>query len=122
MGHVADLPRKTQVVFYRTPSGNEVVCDWLKQLPRAERDVIGQDLMRVQFRWPIGMPLCRPMGRGLWEVRSELGGNKIARLLFCVAGGRIVILHGFIKMTQRTPTHDLAVALDRKRDLEGQEA
>jgi phage-related protein len=116
-----DLPRKIPVVFYRTPAGREVVRDWLKQLARADRDVIGQDLMRAQFRWPIGMPLCRPMGRGIWEVRSELAANRIARLLFCVADGRIVILHGYIKKTQRTPVHDMAVAIERKRIIDGQE-
>lgn len=73
-----DRPRKIPVVFYRTPAGAEVVRDWLHGLDEGDRNA--QDLMRVQYRWPVGMPLCRPMGGGLWEVRSDLAGNRIARV------------------------------------------
>ena len=73
--------------------------------------------MRVQFRWPVGMPLCRSLGQGLWEVRSDLPSQRIARVLFCVVGERIVALHGFIKKTQKTP-HRLTSALARKRKRE----
>ena len=66
-------PRKFQVVFYRTASGAEVVLDWLRGLDETDRTIIGQDLMRVQFRWPVGMPLCLPLGEGLWEMRCDLG-------------------------------------------------
>ena len=76
----ADRPRKIPVVFYRTLAGAEVVRDWLRGLEEGDRNVIGQDLMRVQYRWPVGMPLCRAMGSGLWEVRSELASNRIARV------------------------------------------
>ena len=74
--------------------------------------------MRVQFRWPIGMPLCRAMGDGLWEVRTNLTSNRIARLLFCLAQDRIVVLHGFIKKTQKTPDGELKLARRRKREFE----
>jgi phage-related protein len=95
------------------------VLDWLKGLAAEERAMIGQDLMRVQFRWPAGMPLCRPLGDGLWEVRSDCPGNRTARLLFCIVESRSVILHGFIKKTQKTPDDDLKLALRRKREFEG---
>ena len=110
-------PQKTPVVFYRTSAGAEVVLDWLRALDEADRNAIGQDLMRVQFRWPIGMPLCRPLGDGLWEVRSSLPSNRIARVLFCFTEGRIVALHGFIKKTQKTPDDDLKLARKRKREF-----
>ena len=74
--------------------------------------------MRVQYRWPVGMPLCRPLGEGLWEVRSALPGKTIARTMFCVEGGRIVVLHGFIKKSQRTPEPDLVLARKRKKEFE----
>src|SRR5208282_4713498 len=111
-----DAPRKTLVVFYETPAGGSVVLDWLKGLADEERAVIGQDLMRVQFRWPVGMPLCRPLGDGLWEVRSDCPGNRIARLLFSIVDGKIVVLHGFIKKTRKTPDDDLNLARRRKRE------
>jgi phage-related protein len=110
-------PRKIPVVFYRTRAGTEVVRDWLRSLPKEDRDVIGQDLMRLQYRWPVGMPLCRSLGQGLWEVRSDLSGNWIARVFTAFSGQRIVALHGFVKKTQKTPAPDLALAFRRKREF-----
>lgn len=115
---VPDRPRKTPVVFYRTRVGAEIVRDWLRGLDEADRHAVGMDLMRVQYRWPVGMPLCRALGDGLWEVRSSLPSNRIARVLFCVQQGRILALHGFIKKTQKTPDEDLALARRRKREFE----
>ncbi len=74
--------------------------------------------MRVQYRWPVGMPLCRSMGDGLWEIRSDLPSNRIARVLFNVQQGKILVLHGFIKKTQKTPENDLALARRRKREFD----
>lgn len=113
-----ELARKITVVFYRTRVGNEVVRDWLRGLPDPERNSIGQDLMRVQYRWPVGMPLCRAMGDGLWELRTDMPSNRIARILFSVHEGRIIVLHGFIKKTRRTPTEDLILARKRKSEFE----
>jgi phage-related protein len=115
---MADTPRKISVVFYRTRSGVETVRDWLRDLDDGDRNAVGQDLMRVQYRWPVGMPLCRPLGEGLWEVRSSLPSNRIARVLFSVHQSRILALHGFIKKTQKTPDEDLALARRRKREFE----
>lgn len=106
------------MVFYRTRNGVEVVRDSLRSLDEADRHAIGMDLMRVQYRWPVGMPLCRPLGEGLWEVRSSLPGNRIARVLFSVHQGRVVALHGFVKKTRKTPDEDLALARRRKREFE----
>ena len=109
--------RKVPVVFYRTPAGVEVVRDWLRDLKDEDRNIVGQDLMRVQFRWPVGMPLCRPLGDGLWEVRSTLTSNRIARVFFCFSEDRILALHGIVKKTQKTPVADLALARWRKREF-----
>lgn len=109
---------KLSVVFFRLPSGTEPVREWLKALPEADRRVVGQDLMRVQFRWPVGMPLCRGLGQGLWEVRSTLPSSRIARVLFCPYNGKLVALHAFVKKTQATPAADLALARERMKELE----
>ena len=87
--------------------------EWLKELPKNERKRIGEDIMTVQFRWPLGMPLVDRLGSGIWEVRSKLP-TRIARTLFFVHEGEIVLLHGFIKKTKKTPQEDRALALRRK--------
>ena len=92
--------------------------DWLRGLDDADRQAVGLDLMRVQYRWPVGMPLCRALGDRLWEVRTSLPSNRIARVLFSMQQGRILVLHGFIKKTQKTPADDLALARRRNREFE----
>ena len=95
------------------------VRDWLLSLPENERKNIGDDIRTAEFGWPIGMPLCRPMKghKGLWEVRTNLAGGKIARVLFCAHDGEMILLHGFIKKTQKTPKADLDTAMKRMRGL-----
>ena len=66
---------------------------------------------------PVGMPLCRALGEGLWEVRSDLPGNRIARMLFCLKENRLLMLHGFIKKTRTTSAAALALAHKRKREF-----
>ena len=109
--------QKTLLQFYRNSGGNEPVRDWLKALDEPDRYAIGQDLMRAQWRWPVGMPLCRPMGQGLWEIRTTLPSNRIARVLVSLHKGRLVALHGFIKKTQKTPDDELTLARKRQKEL-----
>ncbi len=109
--------KKLAVAFYRSRSGAEPVRDWLKNLPIDDRHTLGRDLRLVEMGWPIGMPLCRSLGGGLWEVRSTLGSNRIARVLFCATAGHMVLLHGFIKKTQKTPEDELQLARKRQKDL-----
>ena len=104
-------------MFFVTSAGNEPVRQWLQDLPDGDRHAIGQDLMRVHWRWPVGMPLCRNLGKGLWEVRSTLVSNRIARVIFCLHDGELVALHGFIKKTQKIPPDDLDLAVKRKKEL-----
>ena len=110
--------QKIPLVFFRTAAGAEAVREWLKDLDVHDRHTIGLDLMRVQWRWPVGMPLCRPMGQGLWEVRTDLPSHRIARVLFCAYRGQLVALNGFIKKTRKTPDNELAVARKRQKELE----
>ena len=111
-GRLSEIP----VVFYRTAGGNEPVIEWLRSLPVEDWRIIGADLATVQIGWPIGMPLCRSLGGGLWEVRSSLRG-RIARVLFFVHQGRIGVVHGFIKKTQKTPSEDLDLARRRMKEM-----
>jgi phage-related protein len=114
---VKDTAQKTPLVFYRSSCGKEPVRDWLKALDAPDRLAVGQDLMRAQWRWPVGMPLCRAMGQGLWEIRTELPSKRIARVLLCLDEGALVALHAFIKKTQKTPDDELALARKRRKEL-----
>jgi phage-related protein len=107
------VPRTFPAVFFQTETGREPVREWLKDLPKDERRIIGEDIMTVQFCWPLGMPLVDNLGSGIWEIRSRLA-NRIARTLFFVHQGEIILLHGFIKKTKKTPNEDRALALRRK--------
>ncbi len=102
------------VFFFKTDSGSEPVRNWLREdLTSAQRTIIGKDLKMVQFMWPIGMPLVRPLGDGLWELRSVLD-DGIARVLFTFYQNHILLLHGFIKKSAKTPKSDLVLARKRK--------
>ena len=110
-------PRKIPLVFYRQYPGREPVREWLRDLPEAERQAIGKDLLRAQWRWPVGMPLTRPMGNGLWEIRTDLPTKRMARVMPCLYREHLVALHGFIKKTRATPDEDLALARKRQKEL-----
>jgi len=111
-----DAERKLDAVFFRTEAGTEPVRQWLLSLAKDERKAIGDDVLKVQYCWPIGMPLVGNLGDGLWEVRSRLG-DRIARVIFCVEGRMMVLLNGFVKKTQKTPKHELDLGLKRKTQL-----
>ena len=103
------------VRFYVTSRGNEPVREWLLELTREDRRTVGVDIKTAQYGWPLGMPLIRKVEPGLWEVRSRLV-NGIARILFTVDGQTMVLLHGFVKKSQKTPLADLKTARQRLSD------
>jgi phage-related protein len=111
-----ETPSPIPVFFYRTKSGNEPVRAWLRELDVGDRQAIGLDRLRVQMLWPIGMPLCRSLGQGLWEARSSLPSGRIARLMFFIRQGEIHVVHGFIKKSQATPAADLELARTRMKE------
>ena len=115
---MASSLKKLQARFFETETGRKPVKEWLLDLARDDRRVVGKDIQKVEFGWPIGMPYCRPLGHGLWEVRSDLTDGTIARVMFCIVAGEMVLLHGFIKKTQKTPAREIDLALKRKRELD----
>lgn len=102
------------VVFFKTTSDNSPVLEWLRDLSREERAVIGEDLRVVQYGFPLGMPLCRPLGKGLFEVRSSLPSKTEARLIFFQDETDLVVVEGFIKKTRTTQAGTIALANKRK--------
>lgn len=112
-----DDMKKITAAFYQAASGSEPVRDWLLDLSREDRQVIGNDIKTVEFGWPIGMPVCRHLEKGIWEVRSDLPSNRISRVLFCICDGEMILLHGFIKKTQKTPPGEIALAVSRRKEM-----
>ena len=107
--------KRVPAIFYRTEAGGEPVREWLKGLSPVDRKRIGEDIKTVEFGWPVGMPVCRPLGNSVYEVRTNLAQNRIARVLFYIdKKGRMVLLHGFIKKTQKIPQEDLDLAKNNK--------
>jgi phage-related protein len=109
--------KKLPAAFYCTAAGKEPVREWLKALDEADRRIVGQDIATAEFGWPVGMPVCRSLGKGLYEIRSDLTEGRIARVIFCVTAQRMVLLHGFIKKTQKTPNKELDLALKRMKEV-----
>ncbi len=106
---------RLNAIFYANSNGSEPVREWLKGLLKEDRRSIGEDIAYVQYKWPIGKPRVDHLRGAIWEVRTSLG-NRIARTLFAVDEGTMVLLHGFIKKTQQTPASEIALAEKRLRE------
>ncbi len=113
-----DVDKRVPLVFFRTEAGAEPVREWLLELPKPDRRTVGVGLKQLEYGWPIGMPLCRALGGGLFELRVSLATRRIARVIVCVYEEELYALHAFIKKTQKTPENDLKLARSRKRQLE----
>lgn len=114
-----DFTKSLPAQFFQTETGREPVKEWLLELQPEDRKAIGDDIRTAEFGWPIGMPLCRSIQgqKGLWEIRTNLLGGRIARVFFCVHDGYMVLLHGFMKKTQKTPEHEINVAVKRMKGV-----
>jgi phage-related protein len=106
------------LLFWRSASGREPVGEWLNELSRDDKRTIGRDIAKVQYGWPVGLPLCPPLSAGLWEVRASLPSKREARILFGFYDGMLIALHAMIKKTQKTPADDLALARQRFKELQ----
>ena len=108
--------QKVSVRFYRSGSGDEPARDWLKSLPKIDKKTLGEDITTVQYGWPVGMPLVRKMEPNLWELRSRLH-DGIARTFFTMLGNEMILLHGFVKKSAKTPKDELEVARKRMKEV-----
>lgn len=112
--------KKITVVFYKNSLGKEPVRDFIKGFSKKDKEIIGIDIKMVEFGWPIGMPVCRPLGAGLYEVRSTLSSKREVRVVFCIYEKFMILLHAFIKKTQKTPIQDMAIAKQRQKEIENE--
>lgn len=112
-----DHPKKIiSVRFYSSMSGAEPVKKWLKSLSAEQRKIIGEDIKTVEFGWPLGMPVVKSLEKKLWEVRSSFQ-DGIARVIFTLVEDQMILLHGFIKKTQKTPQKEIKLALQRAKEI-----
>ena len=112
---MANKLARLEAFFYRTTAGNEPVRAWLLSLSKPERKSIGEDIAYVQYKWPIGKPRVDHLRGAIWEVRTTLN-NRIARTLFAIDQTNLILLHGFIKKTQKTPATDIDLASTRFKE------
>ena len=110
--------KKISALFYQNANGKKPVREWLLSLDEEDRKIVGKDIKTVEYGWPIGMPVCRKLESKLYEVRSDISHKRIARVLFTVVDEYMVLLHGFVKKTQKTPRQDLDLAQKRKKDIQ----
>jgi phage-related protein len=115
---MADRLEPIPLAFWKSAAGREPVRAWLVELSREDKRTVGRDMAKVQFGWPVGLPLCRPLSGGLWEVRSSLPSKREARVFFGFHDGVLIALHAIIKKTQRTPAEDLALARNRLKEMQ----
>jgi phage-related protein len=113
-----EIPKPIPLAFWRSATGREPVREWLKALGTDDKKVIGRDIAKVQFGWPVGLPLCRPLSGGLWEVRSALPSRREARVLFGFHEGILIALHALVKKTQKTPAEDMMLARQRLKEVQ----
>lgn len=110
--------KKIISLFYTTSIGNKPVREWLLSLDKEDRKVIGDDIKAVEYGWPIGMPVCRKLvGTDLYEVRSKISSQRIARVIFVIMGEYMILLNGFIKKDQKTPKNEIDISLQRMKDI-----
>lgn len=110
--------KKILARFYKTLNGNEPVREWLLEIDEEDRKIIGKDIQKIEFGWPIGMPYCKPLKDGLYEVRSNVTSQRIARVIFFIKTNEMILLHSFIKKPHKTPKPDLDLAIKRKKEVE----
>jgi phage-related protein len=115
---MAESLKPIPVVFWRSATGREPVREWLNELSHEDKRTIGRDIAKVQYGWPVGLPLCRPLSAGLWEVRSSLPSRREARIFFGFHDRMLIAVHAMFKKTQKAPAEDLALARQRFRELQ----
>jgi phage-related protein len=110
--------KKLEAYFFKTSKQREPVKEWLQSLSKADKKIIGEDILTVQYAWPLGMPLVANLGQGLWEVRSKLEGGRISRIIFFMHEDKMILVNGFFKKSQKTPQEELELAKKRKSIFE----
>ena len=103
------------VEFYRDTRGGSPVQEFLDELDEDMRAKVTRSLILLSEQGDrLGMPLARPVaGYRFRELRVQMSGNAVRVFHFATSGRRIVLLHGFMKKSQKTPLRELQIAANR---------
>ncbi len=109
--------KKIETYFYQNNSGREPVREFLQEFSKEDKRIIGGDIKTIEYGWPIGMAVCKPLGNGLYEVRSTISSKREIRIIFYIRSNQMILLHGFIKKSQKTPDKELELSKKRKKEV-----
>lgn len=106
-----------EIIYYDTPSGQEIIKDFIDGLQESTQAKLGRQLdLLEEHGSQLGMPHAKAMGGGLIELRVR--GKQEVRVFYAFAvGKRIYLLHGFVKKTQTTPKKEIAIARERQAEI-----
>ncbi len=107
--------KKISVSFFQNDKGKMPVREWILGFSPDDKKIIGEDIKTAEFGWPVGMPVVKPIGDKLYEVRSSLSDGSEARILFTIYKNYMLLLHGFIKKTQKIQKRELNLARNRMK-------
>ncbi|MBQ8699041.1 MAG: type II toxin-antitoxin system RelE/ParE family toxin [Schwartzia sp.] len=112
-----------QIEFFETDDGKRPIGKFLDSLDKKMRAKIVRNLKHLQANGPnTREPLSAPLGDKLFELRTQLGNDITRVIYFFYVGHTIVLTHGFVKKTQKTPPSEISRAkLYRKMYLERKE-
>jgi len=107
-----DRKEPLKAVFFETENGKQPVREFILECTREDRKEIGSDIFTVQKSFPLGLPLVEKIDTDLWEVRSNIS-DGICRIFFTIYQETMVLLHGFVKKTQKIPSKEIKTAKGR---------
>ena len=108
-----------KIEFYEKTNGECPVFEFLKTLPPKIKAKIDRDIgILKEFNIKLRVPLVKPLGDGIFELRTQTAGFGVRTLYFFFDGQKIILTNGFIKKTDKTPTKEIEKAIEYKKDYE----
>ncbi len=106
------------VIFYRLPSGDSPVEEFLDSLTGKQAQKVLWVLQLIEELEVIPRQYFKKLvnSEGIWEVRIQFGNDLFRLLGFFYEGSLLVLTNGFAKKSQKTPAQEIALAVHRKED------
>ena len=112
---------KWEVEYYLKENGESPICNFIKMLsPKHSAKVLWEiDLLEklgTTIKEPYAKPIKGEKYKGLWELRIQQGSDASRVFYFLPVGNTFILLHGFLKKTNKTPVSELNMALSYMND------